>query len=71
MEQQLTEDLWDVVQAAKYFRCCPRQFRERIAVLPGFPPAIRIPTPTGGKGQPRWAPEKVRAWALSHQEEAA
>lgn len=42
-----------------------RQITERISRLPGFPVAVRFPTPSGGIGQPRWREDEIIAWAES------
>ncbi len=37
----------------------PRQVRERLALRPGFPVAMR----PGGTGHPRWRVDEIDAWA--------
>lgn len=44
--------------------------KRRIVCLPDFPRAIRIPSPTGGKGHPRWRETEVDEWLESYRESA-
>lgn len=48
-----------------------RQVLERYAPHPQFPKAIRVPVAGGGRGQPRWKAEEIRAWWDSHKEDAS
>ena len=59
--------LWDCKLVAAYLRRAPSVVLERVVTLPGFPPAIRLPTVTGNKGQPLWKAAEVIAWAESHR----
>lgn len=43
-----------------------RQFRERIALLPGFPDPLRI----GGAGHPRWRQDELAEWAERERQRA-
>ena len=61
-------DLWSSDQIAAYLKKDRRKVMERIACLPDFPRAIRLPSTTGGKGQPLWKAKEVIAWAESYQE---
>jgi hypothetical protein len=64
-------DLWDIATIATYLKRDPQVVRERMACLPGFPKAIRLPTMTGGKAgrsQPLYQAKEVIAWARSYQE---
>lgn len=64
-------DLWDIAMIAAYLKRDPQVVRERMACLPGFPKAIRLPTMTGGKAgrsQPLYQAKEVIAWARSYQE---
>lgn len=61
-------DLWSGKEIADYLKVGARQVLERYAPLPSFPRAIRLPTPDGSKGQPRWKADEVIAWAERHQE---
>ncbi len=64
-------DLWDMTMIAAYLKRDTQVVRERMACLPGFPKAIRLPTMTGGKAgraQPLYYAKEVIAWARSYQE---
>jgi len=45
----------------------PQSVRERIACLPSFPRAIRVPT-KAGRSHPLYRAKEVIAWVQSHQE---
>ena len=62
--------LWSSAECAQYFKRAPRQFMERIAPLPSFPRAIRLPGESGKCGRPLWKAAEVIAWAAEHQEKA-
>jgi len=52
-------DLWGVAEVARYLKVSERQVRERYAIRPDFPPAIRL----GGRGPLRWRAIEVIRWA--------
>jgi hypothetical protein len=60
-------DLWDMAMIAAYLKRDVQVVRSRMACLPGFPKAIRLPTTTG-RTQPLYPAKEIVAWALSHQE---
>jgi hypothetical protein len=60
-------DLWDIASIAAYLKRDPQVVRERMACLPSFPKAIRLPTKTG-RAQPLYKATEVIAWTNSHQE---
>lgn len=60
-------DLWDMAMIAAYLKRNVQVVRERMACLPDFPRAIRLPTSTG-RTQPLWKAKEIVAWASSHQE---
>jgi hypothetical protein len=60
-------DLWDMATIGAYLKRSPAMVRERIACLPSFPKAIRLPTTTG-RAQPLYKATEVIAWTLKHQE---
>lgn len=61
-------DLWSSEEIARYLKRDRRQVIERIAALPDFPKAIRLPT-TGARGSnPLWKAAEVIAWANKYQE---
>lgn len=63
----LAIDLWDIATIAQYFKREPQVVRERMACLPSFPKAIRLPTKTG-RAQPLYNAPEVIKWAQSYQE---
>ena len=62
-------DLWSGVEIGAYLKVGSRQVLERLAPMPDFPKAIRLPTDRG-KGQPRWKACEIIAWAEKYQEGA-
>lgn len=63
----LSIDLWDIGMIANYLKRDPQVVRERMACLPGFPKAIRLPTKTG-RAQPLYSAKEVIEWVHSHKE---
>lgn len=63
-------DLWGAAEIGAYLKIGSRQVLERYAPLPDFPKAIRLPTPGGGFGQPRWRATEIIAWVSNYQEGA-
>ncbi|AOJ70783.1 MULTISPECIES: hypothetical protein [Burkholderia] len=59
--------LWSTKEIGVYLQRPAQVVRERIATLPGFPEAIRLPSCDGGRGFPRWKAAEVVAWVESHQ----
>lgn len=59
--------LWDVADAAAYLKCKPRYLTEHYALMKGFPKAVRLPTPGGGKGHPKYFRSEIVAFAKQHQ----
>ena len=55
------EVLWDISTIAQYLKRDPQVVRERMACLPSFPKAIRLPTKTG-RAQSLYLAEEVIAW---------
>jgi prophage regulatory protein len=64
----LAVDLWGYAEIAAYLKMAHRHVSDRVATLPGFPAAIRIPTRGAGRGQPRYKASEVIAWVESHKE---
>lgn len=60
--------LWSGDEIAAYLKRDRRTVMEKLACLPNFPKAIRLPSATGGKGQPLWKAREVIKWAESYQE---
>ncbi|KQV78496.1 hypothetical protein ASD15_22045 [Massilia sp. Root351] len=63
----LSIDLWDIATIAAYLKREPQVVRERMACLPSFPKAIRLPT-KNGRAQPLYNAKDVITWVQSHQE---
>ncbi len=63
----LAIDLWDIETIAALLKRNPQVVRERMACLPNFPRAIRLPT-TKGRAQPLYSAKEVVDWAKSYQE---
>lgn len=64
-------DLWDMATIAHFLKRDPQVVRERMACLPSFPKAVRLPTMKGGKAgrsQPLYWAKEIIAWAKSYQE---
>lgn len=59
--------LWDTAGVAEYLHRVPAVVRNKIAPLPGFPRAIRLPAEKG-KAYPLYKAVEVIAWAEKHQE---
>jgi hypothetical protein len=60
--------LWSGEDVALYLRRDKRTVMEKLACLPDFPKAIKLPSTSGGKGWPLWVAKEVIAWAKSYQE---
>ncbi len=63
----LSIDLWDIETIAAFLKRNPQVVRERMACLPDFPKAIRLPT-TKGRAQPLYNAKEVITWVQSYQE---
>lgn len=63
----LSIDLWDIEMIARFLKREAATVRDRMACLPGFPKAIRLPT-TRGKAQPLYNAQEVIDWAQSYRE---
>lgn len=59
--------LWDTADIANYLHRAQAVVRDRIAPLPSFPKAIRLPS-AKGKASPLYKATEVIAWAEKHQE---
>lgn len=60
-------DLWDFATIGQYLKRDPQVVRERIAVLPDFPKAIRLPA-LKGRAHPLYKAAEVIAWAEKYRE---
>jgi hypothetical protein len=61
-------DLWDISTIAAYFKRSEAQVRERMACLPDFPKAIRLPSSTGARGQALYPAQEVISWAKKYRD---
>jgi predicted DNA-binding transcriptional regulator AlpA len=64
------ESLWGTEECAVFFNVSQRQFQDRIMVVVGFPRPIRLPTPRGGRGHPKWTRAEIINWAEQQREAA-
>lgn len=46
----------------EYLRVSSRQVTERLVLVPSFPRPVRLPTPGGTRGTPRWKREEIEQW---------
>lgn len=60
-------DLWDIATIAKFLKRNDAVVRERIACLPDFPKAIRLPS-LKGLGRPLYKAAEVIAWAEKYRD---
>lgn len=60
--------LWDIATIAAYLQRGESQVRERMACLPDFPKAIRLPSTTASRGQALYKAKEVIAWAAGYQD---
>lgn len=63
----LSVDLWDMATIGQYLKRDAATVRERMACLPSFPKAIRLPT-SKGRAQPLYNAKEVIAWAESFRD---
>lgn len=62
-------DLWDIATIAMYLKRNEAVVRERMACLPDFPRAIRLPSTTNkGRGQALYKASEVIAWTIRYQD---
>lgn len=61
-------DLWDIATIAAYLKRSEAQVRERMACLPDFPKAIRLPSSTNSRGQALYPAIEVIAWAKKYRD---
>ena len=60
----------DSAGVAAMLSLAPRQVRERVALLPGFPEPMRITGVGRGPGHPRWRSDEVLAWAERQRQQS-
>lgn len=56
------EPLLTAADIAAILGVCQRQVSDRYAMMPSFPKAIRLPTPTGKNAERRWKKSEVLEW---------
>jgi hypothetical protein len=61
-------DLWDIATIASYLKRSEAQVRQRMACLPDFPKAIRLPSSEGSRGQALYQATEVIAWTRKYQD---
>jgi hypothetical protein len=61
-------DLWDIATIAAVLKRSEAQVRERMACLPDFPKAIRLPSSTGARGQALYRAKEVLEWVAKYQD---
>lgn len=64
----LEVDLWDIKTIATVLKRSEAQVRERMACLPDFPKAIRLPSSTGARGQALYRAKEVLDWTAKYQD---
>lgn len=60
-------DLWSVKEIAAFLKRSESVVRDRVVHTPGFPPAIRLPSHGGKRGQPLWKAKEVISWTDKYQ----
>jgi len=61
-------DLWDIATIATYLKRSESVVRERMACLPDFPKAIRLPSTRSVRGQALYRAKEVIQWAAQYQD---
>ena len=61
-------DLWDIATIAAYLKRSESVVRERMACLPDFPKAIRLPSTKSARGQALYRAREVIDWASRYQD---
>jgi hypothetical protein len=61
-------DLWDIATIATYLKRSESVVRERMACLPDFPKAIRLPSTRSVRGQALYRARDVIHWASQYQD---
>jgi len=61
-------DLWDIATIATYLKRSESVVRERMACLPDFPKAIRLPSTRAVRGQALYRAKEVIQWASQYQD---
>lgn len=61
-------DLWDIATIAHYFKRSESVVRERMACLPDFSKAIRLPSTRTVRGQALYRAREIIQWAGRYQD---
>jgi hypothetical protein len=61
-------DLWDIATIAAYLKRSEAVVRERMACLPDFPKAIRLPSTKAVRGQALYRAREIIQWAGQYQD---
>jgi hypothetical protein len=61
-------DLWDIATIATYLKRSESVVRERMACLPDFPKAIRLPSTRSVRGQALYRAKEIIQWANRYQD---
>jgi hypothetical protein len=61
-------DLWDIATIATYLKRSESVVRERMACLPDFPKAIRLPSTRSVRGQALYRAKEIIQWANYYQD---
>jgi hypothetical protein len=61
-------DLWDIATIATYLKRSESVVRERMACLPDFPKAIRLPSTRSVRGQALYRAKEIIQWASRYQD---
>lgn len=60
--------LWDIATIAAFLNRSEAQVRERMACLPDFPKAIRLPSANAARGHALYKAKEVIAWTAKYQD---
>lgn len=61
-------DLWDIATISAYVKRSESVVRERMACLPDFPKAIRLPSTRSVRGQALYRANDIIKWAARYQD---
>lgn len=61
-------DLWDIATISAYLKRSESVVRERMACLPDFPKAIRLPSTKSSRGQALYRAREIIQWATRYQD---
>jgi hypothetical protein len=59
---------WDIATIAAHLNRSESQVRERVACLPDFAKAIRLPSASAARGHALYKAKEVIAWATKYQD---